>query len=139
METREDTISQGANWKGEVNTENHGMYNKQESGYNNNHEPPDKQHREPRERDEYEEVYHDVEVMETEFELTHNREDGQTMSDDEAIRGTNRSKSQETGNSLTSQVQQNIRVYNNLSPRNNQNLGKIYDQSHTMTEELKDT
>ncbi|KAH0731471.1 hypothetical protein KY290_002477 [Solanum tuberosum] len=93
METREDTISQGANWKGEVNTENHGMYNKQEGGYNNNHEPPDKQHREPRERDEYEGVYHDVEVMETEFELTHNREDGQTMSDDEAIRGTNRSKS----------------------------------------------
>ncbi|KAH0695238.1 hypothetical protein KY285_022335 [Solanum tuberosum] len=61
------------------------------------------------------------------------------MSDDEAIRGTNRSKSQETSNSLTSQVQQNIRVYNNLSPRNNQNLGKIYDQSHTMTEELKNT
>ncbi|KAG5575818.1 hypothetical protein H5410_055952 [Solanum commersonii] len=71
--------------------------------------------------------------METKFELTHTREEGQTMSNDEAIRGTNRSKSQETGNSLTSQVQQNIRVYNNLSPRNNQNLGKIYDQSHTMT------
>ncbi|KAH0714785.1 hypothetical protein KY285_007610 [Solanum tuberosum] len=108
MGTREDTISQGANWKGEVNTKTHGMYNKQEGGYNNNHEPPDKQHREPRERDEYEEVYHDVEVMETEFELTHTREEGQTMSDDEAIRGTNRSKSQETGNSLTSQFNKTL-------------------------------
>ncbi|KAK4711752.1 hypothetical protein R3W88_006265 [Solanum pinnatisectum] len=74
--TREGIISQGANWKREVNTETHGMYNKQEGGYNNNHEPPDKQHREPRERDEYEEVYHNVEVMETEFELTHTKEEG---------------------------------------------------------------
>lgn len=59
------------------------------------------------------------------------------MSDDEDIKGIKRSKFHESGNNLTSQVKQNITVYNNLSLRNNQNLGKIYDQSHTMKKEIK--
>lgn len=77
--------------------------------------------------------------METEADLVDTREEGPSMSDNEAIRGSNRSKSQESDNNGASQVQLNIKVYNNLSPRNNQNPGKIYDQSNNRTEAFKDT
>ncbi|KAJ8569968.1 hypothetical protein K7X08_006545 [Anisodus acutangulus] len=100
-----------------------------------NHEPPDqKQAVETREDGE---VFHDMDAIETDLALT-NRSNERSNSDDEITRRNINSEYQGPGNIEITSVRQNIILYNNLSPRNNQNPGRSVALDYNMTEESKD-
>ncbi|OIT03867.1 hypothetical protein A4A49_51456 [Nicotiana attenuata] len=87
-ETRDisGTESTGSNRVEEIDVGEQNKNKEQESRYNISHEPPNLDPSIAEERDEYEEVFHDLDVMETNSTIINNEEERKTQSDDELTR-----------------------------------------------------
>ncbi|OIT31489.1 hypothetical protein A4A49_52552 [Nicotiana attenuata] len=90
------------------------------------------------ERDEYEEVFHDLDDMETDLTIINKEEKRKTQSDDEISRVNISSANQELEHAESTPVQQNILFYNNLSPRSYQNQGVDFIQECQTTKGIKE-